>query len=75
MGKGFVAAAVIAIVIPCAQAACAQDRLPEESRATASKAATAVRKKTTLPHAPHPEQKSWMDRASGPSNGGGGGGM
>ena len=62
----------------CAESACAKNaraRQPAAHRLLASSAQPVRRKKPPIARTPVQDEKSWMDRASAVSSGGGGMGM
>jgi hypothetical protein len=76
-----IAIAVLSAVVTvcaCAEAASAKSsrsRHPAAFRSFPAHGQMGLRKKTPAAHAPTQDDKAWMERASAPSNGGGGGGM
>ena len=60
----------------CAETACAKNaraRQPAAHRSAPATGPAALRKNPPLVRTPTQDEKSWMDRASAPSNSGGGG--
>lgn len=77
MAPRAIAVLLVAVALgACAEAAAkaARSRLPA-SRTLQAEGQTLVRKKPPVASRPAQYEKNWMDRASAPSNGGGGGGM
>jgi len=73
-------AVLLAVIAVCscaevASAKTARARIPATSHSVADHGQTKLRKKPPASHAPTQDEKAWMERASAPSNGAGGGGM
>ena len=67
-------AMVLAVMAPCACAEAASAKKPHARQPAAHRSAP-LPKNPPLAHTPVQGEKSWMDRASAPSSGGGGGSM
>jgi hypothetical protein len=75
-----VTAMLVALVTLCAStetaaAKAAQSRHPTASHSLPSRGQTMLRKQLPITNSPTQDEKAWMERASVPNNGAGGGGM